>query len=491
MTKAEIFFLLGGMFIGGIFLSRYLELSLFWELLLVDLSLVLIFAWWKVRNARLAGFCLLFFILGIFRYEIAVPRVDENWAQFYNEKEKVGLSGIVISEPDIRIDKIKLTLGDLKLKEANNLVKDIKGKILITVERYPEFKYGDELDVVGQLKDPGEFDEFNYRDYLARYGIYSVVYKGRVSLLSSGNGRWLLSKILLVKGRFKKTLSKVIAKPQSSFLEGMLLGNKRGIPDDLIDKFSLTGISHIIVISGFHVTIVFSLLLYFGMLFLSRRQAFWLAVAGLLFFVVVTGIKPSAIRASVMGGLVLVALNFSRMSNVRNVLLFAAWIMLLANPKLLAFDIGFQLSFLATMGIVYFGPILQKYLKFIPETGKIREMASVTLSAQFLVIPIILQNFERVSLVAPITNILILPVIPWTMMFGFLAGLLGMIWTILGRIVGFAVWILLSYEIGVVKLLAKIPLASLEVNKIWIGWILVYYIIVMLLYLRFLKGKKS
>lgn len=483
LTKAKIFFWLGLSFLGGIFLSRYLNLDFFWKLISLDFCFIIIFAWWKLKKVRLFGFCILFLIFGIFRYELDLPSERDEWIQSYNEKEVV-LTGIVLDEPDARWDKIKLTIGDIKIDNNN-----IFGKILITLPKYPEFNYGDKLEIVGKLQDPGEFDEFNYRDYLSRYGVYSVSYNSKAKLLSENNGNKLLFFVLEIKGKFRESLNKVLVKPQSSFLEGMILGNKRGIPEDLLDKFNLTGISHVIVISGFHVTIVSSLLLYFGMLFLSRKQAFWLAVCGLLFFVLITGLKPSAIRATIMGGLVLVALNSGRMSNVRNVLLFAACVMLLINPKLLAFDVGFQLSFLATIGIVYFGPFLQKYLKFIPEAGKVREMASVTLSAQFLVLPIILQNFERVSLVAPITNILVLPMIPWTMMFGFLAGFLGMFWVFSGKLIGFVAWLFLSYEISVVKLLARIPFASLEMNRIWIGWILLYYVIIGFVFVK-MKNKR-
>lgn len=431
------------------------------------------------------GFCGLIFIFGVWRFMISAPETNSNQLQFYNDQpEATVFEGIVVAEPDIREDRIKLTVLAEKIYLDKDHTIKAKGKILVTVPRFPKYNYGDKLKITCLIKTPAEFDDFSYKNYLAKSDIYSVCYHPKIERLSSNHGSTFLGALLFVKDKFKDTIGQILPEPHASFLSGMLLGIKKGIPQNLKDAFNFTGTSHIIVISGLHITIIAGLLMYFaqGVLFLPRRYAFWFAVLGLLFFIALTGARPSAIRAGIMGGLVLLAMYSGRLSDVKNAILFAACIMLLINPKVLRFDIGFQLSFLATIGIVYLSPYFENILKFIPKIAKFRDAAMMTLSAQILTAPVILYNFERLSLIAPVANILILPLIQVTMVLGFFAGFLGIFWLILGKIVACIVWLLLSYEIFVVEWLAKIPYASLEIKKIWPGWILVYYIGIAILF---------
>lgn len=479
VTKAKIFFWLGVSFLGGIFLAQFFEFEpVCWQagliliLLFLDCALILIFVWHKFRICLVFGLGIIVFLLGILRYNLALPKVNNDWIQFYNEKEEIMILGTVVLEPDIRLEKTNLTFGDLRLEDTN---KKLNGRILITAPRYPEFNYGDKVLVNARLKDPGEFNEFNYRDFLAKSGIYSVSYNPKISLVSKNNGNFLFGLVLKIKARFKESIVKTLSEPQASLVDGLLLGNKSGLPKELLDKFNLVGVSHVIVVSGYHVTVISSLLLYFGILIFDRKKAFWLAVIGLIFFVLLTGVQASAIRASVMGGLVVVALNFGRMSNIRNVLLFSALVIIFFNPLLLSFDVGFQLSFLATIGIVYFTPIVLRYLKKMPNVLKLREILATTLAAQLLVLPIIFNNFERLSLISPLVNLLILPTVPLAMLSGFLNGLAGLIFLPLGKLLGLITWLLISYMIEVVEFFARFDWAAIEVKKIWGGFVILYY----------------
>ena len=280
------------------------------------------------------------------------------------------------------------------------------------------------------------------------FGIYSVCYRPQVELVSTGGGNIFQRGLLRVKQRFKDQVELVLPEPQASFLAGMLLGAKGGLPEDVREQFNIVGVSHIIVISGFHVAIVAGLLMNLGLaLSLSRRQAFWLAVVGLILFILLTGAQTSAVRAGIMGGLVLLAMQAGRLSDVKNLLLLAAVVMLLINPLLLRFDVGFQLSFLATIGIVYLSPLITKLLRFLPEALKIRESATMTLSAQVTTLPIIITSFERLSVVAPLANIMIVPLMPVTMMVGFVSGLVSFVSLALGKVLAGGAWLLLMFHL--------------------------------------------
>ena len=490
LSKSYLFlYFTSSLVIGVVVASFWIPAA--WQMLaFFVLAIILISVWWKTPRLRVAGFCGLFLLLGIWRFVAAQPADDVNLLRVHNDKEKITFVGVVIEEPDVRADSVKLTVTGEKLLDGGRR-RTVSGKILMTVPRYPEFSYGDRLQISGKLKDPGEFDGFSYRDYLAKFGIYSVCYRPQVELIGTNEGNIFQRGLLRAKHYFKSRLELILPEPQASFLSGMLLGAKRGLPEELREKFNVVGVSHIIVISGFHVAIVAGLLMNLGLaLSLSRRQAFWWAAVGLVLFILLTGAQASAVRAGIMGGLVLLAMQAGRLSDVKNALLLAATIMLLINPKLLRFDVGFQLSFLATIGIVYLSALIKKALRFLPAALKIRESATMTLSAQITTLPVLIFNFERLSVVAPLANILIVPLMPLTMMAGFGAGMASLVSLTFGKVLATGAWLLLSYKLMVVEWLARLPYAALEINDLWWGWGIVYYGLVFLIF-SFRKLKKK
>ena len=169
-----------------------------------------------------------------------------------------------------------------------------------------------------------------------------------------------MKKILWLKAQVQTQLEKLWPEPESSFMAGLLYGSKSGLPKELSNNFSRTGITHIIAVSGFNITIIASVLMTLAIAAgLDRRRAFWLVVGAEIFFVVFTGLSASAVRAGVMGVLALTAQYIGRTSRIGNALAFTAAVMVLVNPYVLLYDAGFQLSFLATIGLVYVSPWLE------------------------------------------------------------------------------------------------------------------------------------
>jgi len=209
---------------------------------------------------------------------------------------------------------------------------------------------------------------------------------------------------------------------------------------------------------GIHTTVICVLL---SSLFLSlgfwRRQAFYLTIVGLLFFVLLTGAHASTVRAALMTGMVLLAQIIGRLTRPRQVISLTAFLMLVKDPSLLFHHIGFQLSFLAVIGIVYLSPYLKEKLRWLPE------IIVVSLSTQIAVLPLIFYYFKQLSLIAPLANLLVLPLLPFIMLIGFATVLIGAISTHLGIFFAWPVWFLLTYLIKIVELLARIPFACLSV----------------------------
>jgi competence protein ComEC len=235
----------------------------------------------------------------------------------------------------------------------------------------------------------------------------------------------------------------------------MLLGDKSRIPEDLKEKLNIAGVRHITAISGMHVailtTILMTLLIGLG---LWRGQAFYFTIVLITLFIVMTGLQPSAIRAGIMGGLFLLGQKLGRKSFSPRAIVMAAALMLVVNPLLLLNDVGFQLSFLAMLGIIYLLPIFQNWFRRIPNVFQFRSILAITLSAQIFTLPILIYNFGYMSLLSPISNVLIVPFLSYIIGFGFLFALVGLLWQPLGWILSLPCWFLLTYITKVINLLS-------------------------------------
>jgi len=227
------------------------------------------------------------------------------------------------------------------------------------------------------------------------------------------------------------------------------------------------------------------LLKFFG---LSRRRAFILILGVILFFILLSGASASVIRAGLMGVLVLWGRQIGRQSSAGRVLILAAAIMLLFNPRLLLFDVGFQLSFLSTLGLIYFSPILEKILVKISALWGLKEIIIATFSAIIFTSPLIIYTFGQFSLVAPLANLLILPVVPLAMLLGFLCLFLGIIYLPLGKIIAYAAWAVLSYILKVAEYLAGWKFSALNLSLPW--WLAALFYL-FLVYLIYVNSKKS
>ena len=205
-----------------------------------------------------------------------------------------------------------------------------------------------------------------------------------------------------------------------------------------------------------------------------RKQAFYFTLLLIVLFILMTGLQTSAIRAGIMASLFLFARCLGRGNSSTRAIVFAASFMLLQNPLLLRFDVGFQLSFLAVMGIIYTGPVLQSWLKRIPDKFQLRGILATTLSAQIFTLPILIYNFGYVSQVAPITNVLILPFLPYIMILGFIYGFLGILWSPLGWVFSIPAWLLLAYLTKVVEVFGAFSFAVYFLEISWV-WLLVFY----------------
>lgn len=460
-SKAKIFryFLL--CFIAGIAIRSFLAVDLFWIYLFGLIFGVFAFLFWQNKQWRLVILGGIFIILGIWRYQLSLPQTNETKIWFYNG-QKINFEGVVVKEPDIRINHTKLTINSKQLTIDNKKLR-VNGKVLVSVGLYPEYQYGDKVAIHCQLKDPEPFEDFAYNRYLAKNGIYSQCLYPQVKLISSGHGDWLLTKIFKFKDRLKSIINSNLPEPQASLFSAITLGSRRGIPQELSNKFSITGTSHLIAISGLHITIITAILMQLALnCYIPRKKAFWLITIVLAGYVTMIGFPPSAVRAAVMGWLVMLAMCVGRLNQSINSLIFVGNLMILINPKILRDDIGFQLSFCAVLGLIYLSSLFEKWLKKLPSYLGLKEILQMTLSAQIATLPLIVYNFGRISLVGPIVNLLILPILSYLMIVGFGALFFSLILPIMAQYLFWPVWLFLTYLIKIIELFSIIPLAAIS-----------------------------
>ncbi len=366
---------------------------------------------------------LAFFFFGLWRYALSMPVNSSGNIQYYNGYF-ADVTGLITGEPDVReaSQRLEITVKSIEIKGKTDKAQKADGKLLVATALYPQYKYGDVIRTECELMAPEPFDDFAYDRYLARYNVYAVCYYPKVvETVGSGQGNRLVAGVLAIKNKMKHILNRGLDELPASLARAMLLGDKRGLPEDVREAFSCAGLSHLAAISGMHISII-SAMVMTGLIYLGfrRRQAYYLATLFLLFYIILIGLPASAIRAGIMGFLVLTAMELGRLNRAVNSLVLAAAVMLLMNPRLLRDDIGFQLSFAAVAGLVFFYPLgsalyrrLEDRFSIPTAGGGVAAILLVTISAQLATWPLTAYYFSSFTWVAPMSNLVVLWVLPF------------------------------------------------------------------------------
>lgn len=469
MTFSRVFLCLCLSFIGGVFLNSFITTSQTHVLGFLILGIIFISVFWRYKKPMVLGCCLLLFGAGMWRYQVIELRIMNNELRKHAElKENITLFGFVYSQPIMGEKTTKLKIQP----------EGFGGKVLVTCWKYPEHEYGDRLKITGTLEEPPLFEDFSYKDYLAKDGIFAVMYFPKIELVGKGFGNPVMKYLFSLKDTLKESLNKIMPLPQAGLMEGLLFGDEDSISKEWKDKFNLTGTRHITAVSGMNITIISTLvlnsLLFFG---LWRNQAFYLSIILIFLYILMIGAPSSVIRAGMMGFLFLTAQHFGRISSGSRAIVFSAAFMLFLNPQLLKSDVGFQLSFLAIMGLVYLQPVFLDLLRKIPRNFELRYTLASTIAAQFFALPVLIYNFGQIPLIGPLANVFIVPLLAMITILGFIFSFLGIFSYALGQILSFPAWLLLTYIFKIIDLSSKIPYATLTFKNVSFVWILVSYTI--------------
>ncbi|MBD3311292.1 MAG: DUF4131 domain-containing protein [Candidatus Magasanikbacteria bacterium] len=475
-SKSKRFFLYTLSFLIGISVISIIDLRVDFLILYLFYFFIITFLvlFWQNKKIMFCLLCLLFLLLGISRYLISFPPDSFKQISHYNG-EKKEIIGFIAAEPDVRMDGVRYILKVQEFEKGGR----VRGKVYFKYNLYPRFNYGDKLKIKCSLRtpEPIETDEgrdFRYDMYLARYRVFSLCREPVIEKIGEEEGNMILRGIFSLKRVVAERINKLWHEPHASFMAGLLYGYRGGL-GSLNELFSRTGVTHIVAISGYNITIIATIFITICLnLYIPRKKAFWVISVGIILFVLFAGASASVVRAGIMGIIVLLAKQVGRMSGVGNVMILTCVLMCFQNPFVLIWDAGFQLSFISTLGLVYLTPSIEKYFIRVPEFLSLRESLVSTLSAITATLPLILFQFGRLSVVAPIVNILILWILPILMALGFFAVMATFVFNPLAQILAWLSWLGLSYIIVVVKWFAELEFAAVDLQVPWWGMVVMY-----------------
>ncbi len=452
--------------------------------LLLCVGAVLLFLVERSPRILFLLFCLVFVALGVGRGALTISApLDPTLTTAVGDS--VTLSGVVIDEPDVRERTTHLVVRAEEIRIGASS-RAVSGTLIAFAPRYPEFRYGDVVELSGTLEFPEVLTEedgrtFDYPSYLAAKGITYTMFAREVVGVGVERGNPIKSTLFDIKKHFQNALAEALPEPHSALLSGLLLGGKQSLGEDWLERFRVAGIVHIVVLSGYNMTIVAEWLVVIFR-FLGFFGSLSAGALGIVLFAIMTGGGATVVRAAIMALLVLIARATGRTAQMGRALLIAAALMVLVEPRILLFDPSFQLSFLASLGLVFVAPALERRITLWKGRRVLREVIISTLATQIMVLPLLLYQTGMLSLVALPTNIVVLPLIPVAMLAGFVAGVVVLVMPALWFAVGIVPYVLLSYILIVAEYAARIPFAAVSVTIPLFGVAVAYLAIAFMLF---------
>ncbi len=493
-----------GIILGFLSKQELLLLTILGTSLLLIFGCFLIKEFYQKQKIKL-GLLIIIILLMIFssfagwaRYSsVAHPVITENDLNYFNDKpQRVKITGIIKrKEQRVRNNRLIIQVNEIEIK---NKERKVDGKLIAFVPKLVEANYGDLIKLEGRLRTPQPINGFNWPKHLANRNIRSVMFRPWVTILKQEQGTFIMSKIYSLNSLLQERINRFLPYPVSAILSAMLLGNRGEIPTQVSHNFRQIGLGHILAISGLHIAIISAIFFWIALsLGLWRKQAFILTSFFLVFFILMIGAPPSAIRAGIMGFLFLLAQYFGRSYSFSNAIIFAAFLILIFNPLSLFYDVSFQFSFVAIIAIALLAPLLQhftfKKFKIKTEKQSIRAFFINTflISGAILLFlgPLMVYYFGNFPVISPLVNLLAIPILPFILFFGIVFLLISLIFPPLSLIFSGIIYLLISFLIHLGNFFANLPIIGyFRFENIPTYGFIIYYIILLFIIYKIKKN---
>ncbi len=396
---------------------------------------------------------------------------------FDRSAPQVTVRGYIASYPLVDDTRQRMVV-DVEHLQMDTNSRPVQGLVRVTTGSLARYGYGQPVELVGRLAAPGQFDSFDYRAYLARQGVHSVMVDPQIRVLDGPRrGAWWKRQVYALRGRGETVIQRTLSEPYAALANGILLGIDAGVPDRLDEAFQRTGTSHVLVISGSNVALLAGAMTALWGRLVGRRRAWLPTLLTIALYAVLVGGDAAVVRAAIMGGLVVAAHGLHRHSFALVSLAAACWVMTVATPLAL-WDVGFQLSAAATAGLIVLMPRMTAFIRraipaaekgTIPRglvNGLLMDGVASTIAASIMVTPLLAYHFGRVSVLGLVANLLIVPVQPWVMTAGsagVVAGAMGLLPVAQGLI--WTARLGLAWTVQVVDRMADLPGAEVMVTR--------------------------
>lgn len=474
--------------------SIFLDAVVSQDIILVLIFLSLFLFFFTSHYGRILALVIICFLLGFLRFHVSIDTTQKHALDYFaQEKQEVKLQGKISKKPEQQegVQQIVFDIDGIILGEDKQL---LSSTMLLKTRSLHDFSYGDLVEVTVIPKAPDIFTgedgrTFDYEHFLEKDGIYYTGKTDTIHLVKKAPFSFINS-LYFLKKNFIKKIYQHIPNPESALLVGVLLGEKTALGDKLEDDFRTTGLMHIVVLSGYNVSLViFAVMFLLKFLPLYTRSV--LAVVGIIIFALLVGAGPTVIRASLMALFIVLAKVLGRPYHVEKALIIAGLSMVIYNPWILYYDISFQFSFLATYGLIALSPHLSVLFAKIPEVFMLRESAVATTAAQIMVAPLILYYIGDFSLISILVNMLVLFMVPISMLLGFFVTIFSFFSYDLATLFSIPTTLSLKYILWVVDLFARVPFSKFTVKSFSFVWVIGWYILVYFLYLYFSQKEKK
>lgn len=410
---------------------------------------------------------------------IGIPYLNYKYEKFFNKVPKeITIEALVISNV-----KKNEYYNSYKIKGKNSIFKN-KKFILYTKEN---LEYGDKVEVSGKFYEPDDqrnYKGFNYKSYLKTQKIYGTIKAKKVTTVSKNNVNFVLIFTNNIRNKIIKNIEKILPEETSTLLTGILLGEKQNLDEETTNSFQKSSLSHILAVSGTHVSyLILGITFFLNKSKISKKSGYYFIIFILFVFLFLTNFSPSVVRAVIMAGFVIFAKILHRKASVINSILISLLIILICNPYLVN-NISLKLSYFGTIGVIYISPIIQKQLQKLNINKKISQILSIPISAQIAILPIIITNFNTISLTFLISNISVIPLIGIIIIFGFITVFVSFLWLFGAQKLGIIINLILKTIIIISKFCGNLKISSIYIitpNKITI--IIYYFILIIIIYI--------